>query len=110
MAKSHWVDDILADARAELQSMIAIEREALTSDTPIGMRRLTKQEQTERFLRMSPEEHQQMRQEREDYPAYVEAQVEAMRERYGDEYANSLLDTLMPQEGAGYMNPPQSEM
>ena len=110
MAEQHWVDQILNDARAELQKMIAMEREVLTSETPIGMRRLTKQEQMERFLRMSPEEHEQMRQEREDYPAYVEAQVEAVREKYGDEYASSLLDTLMPQAGMGYMNPPQSEM
>lgn len=108
MAEQHWVDQILNDARAELQKMIAMEREVLTSETPIGMRRLTKQEQMERFLRMSPEEHEQMRQEREDYPAYVETQVEAVREKYGDEYADSLLDTLMPQGGTGYM--PQSEM
>ena len=99
MAKQHWVDEIVEDARSGVKELVSLSQSALARDLPIGKRLLSKREQLQQFERLSPEDHEMIKQERgnESYNAYVESQLKNARQIFGEEYAAMLTTSLMQQ-------------
>ena len=91
--KTHWIDGIVEDTRSALRALIDDERGALSDKVPVGKRLLTKREQLERFMRLTPQDHQALIDQYgpEEYDKFTEAQMKNARDLLGEDYASLFM-------------------
>jgi hypothetical protein len=93
MPDKHWIDLEVDDARFALKDLMDESRDALQDKVPVGKRKLTKREQLIRFIKMTPQEHDALKQERgeDEYGRFFESQANNAKALLGDDYAATLF-------------------